>query len=220
MDYINIIGAGPGISYSVAQKFGKQGFKVALISRNEEKLKQQVSMLAGLGIEAMYAVGDVANETSLKLALTQIKNSYGQAKMILYNAAAIDLLNLKDIMELNWSTIRNELDVNVGGAFVVGKEILPYFLKENNGKIFFTGGGLALQGDPQWASISIGKAALRNLVQSFVRKAENTNVHVAQLTVCGFVNPTDKKYSPQAIAEQFWKLYNQKPGEFENEIIY
>lgn len=216
-DFITIIGAGPGISNAVAQKFGREGFNVALISRTEEKLKVQVETLKKEGITSIYAVGDVGNEASMKNALTQIREQWGHSKMILFNAAAMDV---KDIFEQSWETIKSQLDVNAGAAFNLGRMVLPYCLKENSGKIFFTGGGFALQGDPMWTSLSVGKAALRNIVQAFVKKAENTNVHIAQLTVCGFVNENDEKYNSKQIAEIYWKLFNQKQGEFENEVIY
>jgi short-subunit dehydrogenase len=215
--FITIIGAGTGISYAVAQKFGKEGYKIALIARNEEKLQSQLAALKNEGIEAIAQTGDAGNENSLKSALGSILSKWGHARMILYNAAAFDV---KDILEQNWETIKIQMDINTGGAFVLGKLVLPYCLKENTGKIFFTGGGFAMQGDPQWTSLSIGKAALRNLVQAFAKRVENTNVHVAQLTVCGFVNPEDEKYSPTAIAEQYWRLFNQKQAEFENEVVY
>jgi NADP-dependent 3-hydroxy acid dehydrogenase YdfG len=112
------------------------------------------------------------------------------------------------------------MDINVGGYFNLMKMVLPYCLQENRGKLFVTGGGLALGGDDQWTSLSVGKAALRNLVQAFQKKSNATNVHIAQLTVCGYVNPADEKYSPKAISEQYWKLYEQTPGNFESEIIY
>lgn len=110
--------------------------------------------------------------------------------------------------------------MNVGGYFNLMKLVLPFCIKENKGKLFVTGGGFALGGDDQWTSLSVGKAALCNLVQAFQKKVSGTNVHIAQLTVCGYVNPIDEKYSPALIAEQYWKLYNQKQGEFEEEIIY
>ena len=217
MELITIIGAGPGISHAVAQKFGKEGFKIALISRTEEKLKQQQNDLKSEGIEAVYAVADVANPESLYKALQQILDSVGHASMILYNAAGV---SVKDVLEQDWETIKSNLDISVGGYFNLMKRVLPFCLKNNSGKLFATGGGFAMQGDPQWTSLSIGKAALRNLVQAYQKRAAGTNVHIAQLTVCGFVNPNDEKYSPKAIAEQYWKLFNQKPGEFESEIIY
>lgn len=217
MELITIIGSGPGISHAVAQKFGREGFKIALISRTEEKLKKQQNDLKSEGIEAVYAVADVANPESLDKALQQILDTAGHASMILYNAAGV---SVKDVLEQDWETIKSNLDISVGGYFNLMKRVLPFCLKNNSGKLFVTGGGFAMQGDPQWTSLSVGKAALRNLVQAYQKRAEGTNVHIAQLTVCGFVNPNDEKYSPKAIAEQYWKLFNQKPGEFEGEIIY
>lgn len=214
---ITIIGAGVGISQGVAEKFGKEGFKVALIARTESKLQEQVKQLETQGIPATYAVADVANAESLKNALFQIRDKEGHAEVILYNAAAVSVM---DILEQDWETIKNQMDVNVGGYFNLMKMVLPFCIKENKGKLFVTNGGFALGGDDQWTSLSVGKAALRNLVQAFQKKVKDTNVHIAQVTVCGYVNPADAKYSPALIAEKYWKLYNQKQGEFEAEIIY
>ncbi|WP_027001761.1 SDR family NAD(P)-dependent oxidoreductase [Hugenholtzia roseola] len=217
MALITIIGAGTGISDAVARLFGKKGYTIALLARTESKLQEQVQKLTAQGIKAVYAVADVSEADSLKNALFQIRDTQGHADMILYNAAAV---SVKDIVEQDWETIKSQFDVNVGGAFHLAKLVLPFCLKENKGKIFFTGGGFALQGDPQWTSLSIGKAALRNLVQALAKRVENTNVHIAQVTVCGYVNPQDEKYSPDKIAEQYWKLFEQKEGTFENEIMY
>lgn len=217
MKLIIIIGAGPGISQGVARKFGKEGYKIALVARSENKLKELVNDLKKEGFDATYAIGDVADENNLKKAMSEIRESSGHASMILYNAAAV---TVKDILEQDWETIKSNLDISVGGYFNLMKAVLPYCITNKTGKLFVTGGGFALQGDPQWTSLSLGKAALRNLVQAFQKRVEGTNIHVAQLTVCGYVNPHDEKYNPDAIAEQYWKLFNQKPGEFENEIIY
>jgi NADP-dependent 3-hydroxy acid dehydrogenase YdfG len=217
MKLITIIGAGPGISMGVARKFGQEGFRIAFIARTENKLKALVTELSNEGIHAMYALADVADETQMKRALSEIREKEGHAEMILYNAAAV---SVKDILEQDWETIKSNLDISVGGYFNLMKMVLPYCLANNFGKLFVTGGGFALQGDPQWTSLSIGKAALRNLVQAFQKRVEGTQIHVAQVTVCGYVNPKDEKYNPDAIAEQFWKLFNQRPEEFEKEIIY
>lgn len=214
---ITIVGAGPGISHGVAEKFGNEGFKVALIARTELKLIEQVKQLENKGIEAAYAVADVGNEESLKNALLSIKGKEGHAEVILYNAAAVSVM---DILEQNWETIKLQMDTNVGGYFNLMKLVLPYCLKENKGKLFVTNGGFALSGDDQWTSLSVGKAALRNLVQAFQKKAEGSMVHIAQLTVCGYVNSNDEKYNPGKIAEQYWNLYLQNHPHFEKEIIY
>jgi short-subunit dehydrogenase len=214
---ITIIGAGKGISQGVAEKFGNEGFKVALIARTEAKLQEQVHELAQKGIEAIYAVADVADAESLKNALFAIRDKEGHAEVILYNAAAVSVM---DILEQDWQTIQSQMDINIGGYFNLMKMVLPFCLKENRGKLFVTNGGFALGGDDQWTSLSVGKAALRNLVQAFQKKAKGTNVHIAQVTVCGYVNPQDEKYSPAKIAQLYWKLYEQPQNEFESEIIH
>lgn len=214
---ITIIGAGPGISQGIAERFGQENFRVVLMARNESKLKDQVSQLTGKGIEAHYVVGDASNKESLKNALSTIQENHGHADVIVYNAAIISFM---DILDQEWETIKTQMDTNVGGFFNLMKMVLPQCIKENKGKLFVTNGGFALSGDDQWTSLSVGKAALRNLVQAFQKKVANTNIHIAQVTVCGYVSPENPKHNPASIAENYWRLYQQEKGHFENEIIY
>lgn len=217
MGLVIIIGAGTGISYGVAQKFGKEGYRIALIARNEPRLEELATALQQEGIDVLYAAGDVAQEDSLRHALNQISQVAGVADMILYNPSGA---SNKDILDLDWETIKDMLDISVGGYFNLMKMVLPSYLQQNHGKLFVTGGGLSLSGDPRMTALSMGKAAQRNLVQAFQKKVDGTHIHIAQVIVRGYVQPTDEKYNPAAIAEIFWKLFLQQPGEFELEIIY
>lgn len=214
---ITIIGAGSGISHAVAKLFGSKGYKVALIARNEEKLKSEVTELQSAGIEAMYVIGDAGSEASLDEALNKIREAFGHADAILYNAYAP---SYKTLEHETWESIQGQLAVNVGGAFNLLKKVLPFCKEQNKGKLFFTGGGLALYPQPNLVGLSMGKAALRNLILGTVEGLKGTGVHVATVTVCGFVNEKDPKYSPAAIAEQYWGLFNQQPGEFVTEVVY
>lgn len=145
-------------------KFGKEGYRIALIARNETKLKQLATSLQQEGIDVIYAAGDVAQEDSLKGALDQISEAGGIADMILYNPSGA---SNKDILDLDWETIKDMLDISVGGYFNLMKMVLPSYLRQNHGKLFVTGGGLSLSGDPRMTALSMGKAAQRNLVQAF-----------------------------------------------------
>ena len=214
---ITIIGAGAGISRAVAELFGQKGFKIALISRQEEKLKALVSELSALGIEATYAIADAGDEKSLTQALDNIYQAQGLSDIILYNAFAY---NMKPLATETWDSIKQQLDVNAGGAFHLLKSMLPKFKERNSGKFFFTGGGLGIQPMPRTLALGIGKAALRNMIQAVTSETRGTNVQIATVTVCGFVKPEDPKYNPRSIAEQYWKLYEQKPGSYETEVMY
>ena len=167
MGLVIIIGAGTGISYGVAQKFGKEGYRIALIARNEPRLEELATALQQEGIDVLYAAGDVAQEDSLRHALNQISQVAGVADMILYNPSGA---SNKDILDLDWETIKDMLDISVGGYFNLMKMVLPSYLQQNHGKLFVTGGGLSLSGDPRMTALSMGKAAQRNLVQAFQKK--------------------------------------------------
>jgi len=214
---ITIIGAGAGISQSVAELFGSKGFKVVLISRNGDKLKGQVEKLNSAGIEASCIVGDAGDETSLLAALEESKALHGEPDVALYNAYAY---NLKPLANETWESVKKQLDVNAGGAFNLLKYILPQYKARNSGKIFITGGSLGMQPMPRALALGIGKAALRNMVQAVSQETKGTNVHIATITICGFVKPEDPKYNPKAIAEQYWRLYEQQPGAYETEVMY
>lgn len=212
-----IIGAGTGISQAVARHFGSKGFAIGLVARNQEKLLQEVNDLKNKGIQAVSAVGDSGNEFSLQAALDQIHAALGPADLILYNASASVY---KPIEDETWESITHQMAVNAGGPFHVLKRYLPACRAENKGKLFFTGGGLSLNPQPAMVGLSMGKAAMRNLVLGAANGVKGTGVHIATVTVTGYVRQEDPKYNPDAIAGLFWNLYQQPQGKFETEIIY
>lgn len=214
---ITIIGAGPGISRAVAEKFGSEGFSVGLIARNEAKLQAEAAALQQKGIRATYASADAGNESSLTAALDTIGNTLGPADVVLYNAYASAF---KPLEGETWESLQQQFAVNVGGAFFVLKKYLPLYKQAGKGKLFFTGGGVSLHPQPNLTGLSMGKAALRNLVLGTAGRFRNSAVHLATVTINGFVKEADPRYNPTAIAGEFWRLYEQQQGEFETEVVY
>ncbi|MBK8954626.1 MAG: SDR family NAD(P)-dependent oxidoreductase [Saprospiraceae bacterium] len=212
-----IIGAGHGIGQAVALRFGKEGFHISLIARTENKLEVLAGALQAENITADYFMADVSDEAGLKIAITDCIQKNGFPDLVLFNASAI---HVQDVLEESWKNIQSCFAISTGGAFQTAQFFLPAMLKSNTGKLFFTGGGTALQGAPMFVSLSIGKAGMRNLVQALVERAKNSQVHIAQLTVCGKVDVADAKYSPALIAEEYWKLYQQVPGNYQHEVVY
>lgn len=212
---ILIFGAGPGLSHSVAKKFGENGFDVTLVARTEKKLMKETDELMQLGISASYLVGDATKPDQVKAILDSFDI---RPDVILYNA----FMNKGgDFNEESWDSLSNQLDVNVGGAFSILKNELLYAadMKEKR-CLFFTGGGFGLNPVPQFLGVSIGKAALRNLVFAAAESVKGTSLHVATVTVFGMIGGEDPKYAPERIANEYWNLYLQEPEEFVTEIQY
>ena len=85
MKTIAIVGAGEGLGMSIAKKFGHNGFRVALIARNEEKLNRMVIELEKLGIEATSFQADIFNKEQIEMAFTAVKERYGFIDVLEYS---------------------------------------------------------------------------------------------------------------------------------------
>ncbi|MCH6266402.1 SDR family oxidoreductase [Neobacillus citreus] len=205
-----IVGVGPGISLNTARKFGKEGFKVALISRSMESLQKYENELKNDGIEATGFPGDVSSEESLKTAIETVIKTYGKIDVLLYNAAAgrpgkPTTLSVDQLVE--------DFKISVAGALTSVKEVIPHM---ENGTILLTGGGLALHPYPDYASLAIGKAGIRNLAYSLHQELSLKGIYVGTLTIKGFVQE-GTYFSPENIANTFYSMYENQT---ETEIIF
>jgi short-subunit dehydrogenase len=205
-----IVGAGQGISLNTARKFGKEGFKVALISRSMESLKKYENQLKNDGIAAKGFTGDALSVESLKNAIEKVIKAHGKIDVLLYNASAgrpgkPTTLSVEQLVE--------DFKISVAGALTSVKEVIPHM---ENGTILLTGGGLALQPYADYASLAIGKAGIRNLAYSLHQELSPKGIYVGTLTIKGFVQE-GTYFSPENIANTFYSMYENQS---ETEIIF
>lgn len=210
---IVIIGAGKGISYETAKNFGLKGYKVALISRTLSSLQKLESDLGAHGITAKGFQGDVSSESSMKKAIAEVRAAFGdEIEVLLYNAASIrpgqpTAISVEDFVY--------DFKVNVAGALVAVQEIISS-MKKDSGSILLTGGGLSLYPSADVASLSVGKAGLRNLAYSLNQELTPKGIYVGTLTINGFVQE-DTYFSGDKIA---WALFKMHEDKGDVEVVY
>lgn len=206
MKNLIIIGAGPGLSNGLAEKFGKEGFAIGLISRNDKKLNEQVSDLSQQGIDAHYSTADARRKTELDKSINDLKEKMGSIDALIYNAAA---LKMKDLMDETAEEIIEDLKISTVNAFHVVKALYED-LKANKGTVLFTGGAFALKPSPQFGSLSLGKAALRNLAFQLNETLKNDDIYVGTVTIDGYIQHESETHSPKILAEKFWQLHTKR----------
>ena len=200
---ILIIGAGPGISTAVAQKFGENGYSIGLINRNAETARAIITGLAEKGITAFSSTADVADTAALQGAITDLRQKLGGVNVLLYNAAAI---KVKDILSETAEELAADFKVNVGGALESIK-FLYNDLKRNGGAVLLTGGGLANYPHPMYGSLSIGKAGIRNLALQLHDPLKADGIYLGTLTITDTVTPDSETHSFTIVADKFWELF-------------
>jgi short-subunit dehydrogenase len=211
-----IVGFGSGNAFGLAKAFGREGFNLALLSRQPDRHAALIKELQGMECEVRSYPADCGDEASLAAAISGAERDLGETGVLIYNAVAPTFVKPT---ALNADQMVKDFRVNVVGALVATKQVLPGMRLRNQGTILFTGGGWALQPWDQAASPSIGKAGIRSLAYTLAQELTGTGIHVGTVTIAGQV-ADGTHFSPEKIAEAYLKLHRQAAGEFETEIIY
>lgn len=211
-----VVGAGSGIGLSVAKRFAREGFSVALLARRADELEEHAAALRAEGADARGFPADAGDFDSLGGALTRIDQELGQPEVLVYNAA---VLRRAAPTSLSGADLLSDFKVNVAGALVCAQHVAAGMRERKRGTILLTGGGLALSPHADFASLAVGKAGIRSLAGSLAGELEPAGIHVATVTICGFVKP-GTHFDPDKIADVYYALHAQGLGQWEREIIY
>ncbi|HEY0783693.1 MAG TPA: SDR family NAD(P)-dependent oxidoreductase [Thermoanaerobaculia bacterium] len=210
-----VVGVGPGLGLAVAKRFGREGYLVALVARRADQLEQYRQELAKAGVEGRPFAADAGDAASLAAAFDAIRDSLGDPEVLIYNAA---VLKPGTPSTLAAEELVDAFRVNVAGALVAAQQVLPGMRKQGGGTLLFTGGGLALEPWPQYASLAVGKAGIRSLALSLAKELEPVGLHVATVTICGIIQP-GTRFDPDRLADDYWQLHRQPRGKWEREVV-
>ena len=201
-----IVGAGLGLSSGIAQKFGENGYTIGLISRNKEKLETSVESLLRKNITAYYSTANAYHINELEKAINSLKEQMGNISVLIYNAAA---LKIKGLMEETVSELVEDFKISAANAFHCVK-LLHTDLKSQQGTVLLTGGAFSIQPNPDFGSLSLGKAALRNLAFQLNQVLESDKIYVGTVTINGYIQHESKTHSPAILAQKFWELHQNR----------
>ena len=205
-----IVGAGPGLSASLARRLVAAGVRVGLAARNVEKLS---SLAEETGAALFQADG--ADPTSVERLFVQADESIGEPDLVVYNASA----RVRGrIVDLDPEQVRRALEVSAFGGLLVVQQAARRMIPKQHGAILFTGATASIKGFPLSAAFAMGKFALRGLAQSAARELGPQGVHVAHVLVDGGIrsatrpNPADRPDSlldPDGVAQAYLDLLRQ-----------
>lgn len=208
------IGTGPGMGLATAERFAREGFQVILGARSGGRIEDLAAQLREKGYEADVRTVDVGDPASVTALVSEVEGAFGGIDVLHFNAASMREATLA---EQPRDTFNSDLAVNIGGAMVAAQAAAPKMLERGSGSVLLTGGGFGVQPHPDYLSLSIGKAGIRALTQGIFEPFKEKGVHVATVTVAGFVTTAK---DANAVAEHFWQLHSQPKGSWEVEAVY
>ena len=175
---ILIVGLGKELGMELARKFGKQGYEIVLMGRDKAAVLPKISLLCEEGIKG-YGIGiDVADGKSIADAFQEVDKLNKPIRGLVYNAVA---RRIKAPSELLPEEVEADLKVSLLGAMGCTSQLLHRY--QGNEFILYTGGGVALTPSVPSASMSVGKAALRNYVLNLAEELKDGDVFVGMVTI-------------------------------------
>jgi NAD(P)-dependent dehydrogenase (short-subunit alcohol dehydrogenase family) len=205
-----IVGAGSGLSASLARLFAKQNIRVALAARQIEKLG---ALCHETGARAFVCNATDADEVERLFGL--VEREIGSPDVVVYNASARARGAFTDLVP---AEVAQAISVSAFGGFLVAQQAVKRMLPNRHGAILFTGASASVKGYPQSAPFAMGKFALRGLAQSMARELSPQGIHIAHFVIDGGIRsavrtePADRPDSmldPDAIALSYWNVLQQ-----------
>ena len=201
-----IVGAGSGLSASLARLLLGEGFEVALAARTLEKLSVFSAKALLLKCDATIA-GQVEN------AFAETEKKFGVPDLVVYNAG---YRTRGPLVELQPEEVRKTIEISAFAGFLVGQAAAKRMLPRGTGAIFFTGASASVKGYAQSAPFAMGKFALRGLAQSMARELAPKGLHVAHFVIDGGIAAPgraaagdDAMLQPDEIAKSYLQVYRQ-----------
>src|SRR5215470_5887777 len=205
-----IVGAGSGLSASLARALAREGITVALAARSTDDLGPLVREVGGRAFAC-----DASKRADVDKLYADLDAALGAPDIVIYNAS---FRTRGPLVELDPADVEKSIAVTAFGAFLIAQQAARRMLPNNHGAILFTGASAGVKGYPQSAPFAMGKFALRGLAQSMARELHPQGIHVAHVVVDGGIKsarraePVDKPASlldPDAIAASYLHIIHQ-----------
>ena len=215
-----IVGAGSGLSASLARLFAKNNMQVALASRNIEKLEDVCRET-----KSKSYICDAVVHEQVDALYDSVVTEIGLPNIVVYNASA---RARGPISEVDREEFKNAIMVSCYAGFLVGQKAAQIMLPRGSGSIFFTGASASTKGYPNSAAFAMGKFGLRGLAQSMARELAPRNIHIGHFVIDGGIlkGPDDPRIKrslseeatgvvidslldPDAIAKAYLDVHNQ-----------
>jgi NAD(P)-dependent dehydrogenase (short-subunit alcohol dehydrogenase family) len=219
---IVVVGYGPGVSTAMAEKFGAEGFSVALVARSRDRLAAGVEALKAKGITAGAFPADASDPASIRGAIAEARKALGPIGVIHWNAYGGR--SLGDPLAVDPAVLPHVFDVAVVGLLSAVQEALPDLKAAGDGAVLVTNGAFG-ELNPMIDNITLtlgemgvalGNAAKAKLVGLLSARLKGEGVYVGEVTIAGLVKGTapDAPGMPtiegSAIADAFWRLYKAR----------
>ena len=209
-----MVGAGPGVSGSLARRYARDGYDVGLVGIDAARVQELAGELEALGSDVQSAVLDITDVTAATEAVSAMGAHFGAIDVLHFNPSAF---TEKDPFELTVDELLADVALGVGALLTAVQAARPY-LREGS-RITVTG---SMAADKPWhraASLGVQKAGVRNLVRSLDTTLQPDGIRAVTVTVRGTLS-REGAFTPDNVADALWSAAHQIEADWQVEVPY
>ncbi len=175
-----ITGAGAGIGRAIALAFARAGANVACLDLDADAAKATAAEAAACGARTVALACDVGVESAVMAAAAGVLSAFPAVHILVSGAAGYDPNGT--VLDLSWVDWRRVMDVNVGGAFLMSRAVLPAMIAAGGGSIILIASQLGSVAAPRRAVYCTSKGALLQLARAMATDHAAQNIRVNTLS--------------------------------------
>ncbi|MFC6288584.1 SDR family NAD(P)-dependent oxidoreductase [Nocardioides sp. GCM10027113] len=209
-----VVGAGPGVSGSVARRFALDGYDVGLLGVDEEAMETLSEEIRDGGREVEWRAVDITDGPVATAAVREIGEHFGRIDLMHFNPSAF---RHKDPLALTVPELLEDVALGVGALLTAVQAARPFM--GEGARVTATG---SVAADKPWneaASLGVQKAGLRNLVRSIDTTLKPDGIRAVSVTVQGTLDK-EGPFTPDRVAEAIHAAASQDVDEWRTEVPY
>jgi len=211
---IVVVGAGPGVSGSVARRFAREGYDAGLLGVDEEQLVRLAGELEGLGAAVGRTVVDVTDVEATTAAIQRFGGFADRIDVLHFNPSAF---REKHPLELSVAELLEDVALGVGALLTSVQAARPFM--SAGARVTVTGSMAADQPWNRAASLGVQKAGVRNLVHSLDKTLQPDGIRAVSVTVRGTLG-REGAFTPDRVADAIWAAAHQDEADWQSEVPY
>ncbi len=158
-----VTGASSGIGAAYAKALAEQGADVAILARRVQKLEKVAEECRAFGVKCLPVACDVTDEASIKAAVKEVGDTFGRIDVLINNAGVCEFSLLEDHTTEQWNKV---IATDLSSAFLMTREVEPYFKKQNYGRVVNTASVGALEAGAMQISYFAAKGGILQVTRA------------------------------------------------------
>ena len=212
MTTVAVVGAGQGLGAAVARRFGAECYRIALISRSQERLDTLAAALRAEGLTARGYAANVRDREALTAALDQAAGELGPIEVLEYSPLPQKEF-LRPVLETTVDDLAGAVEFSIYGPVTAVHQVLPGMRSLGRGSILFVNGGSGARPNATVAGTSIAFAGETAYATMLHDTLTGEGIQVGQLIIPGAIQPGHPTHDPAVLADKLWHLHTH-PGQF------